>query len=290
MRSHPGSTASTHPRSGFTLLELMLAAGLTSLLMAAVYGAMSTYWNLAMDSREEIERTQVARSVLNQIATDIRSCTFAEQTNQSDFDDPSDPDPAIETDTSPDEAGTSAYRNGLIGTDRDLVLYISFPDRTLGYVAAPDAVGTTSRNSDLMIVRWLLADSSGGSLASAVAQQTATGRSAVAGLARGSGGVAGFGQAIENNDTNLQLESTTLVAAEVENVVFEYFDGVDWIAEWDTSTMNRMPQAVRIELTLRNAPSEDDSLQENPRDLPPTTHTLVVPIPVATPYTEETAI
>lgn len=292
MQSHHRPVGSPNHRLGFTLLELMLAVGLTSLLMAAVYGAMSAYWNLAMDSREEVERTQIARSLLNQIAADIRSCTFAEQSNQSDFDDSADPEgTTTDSNTSTDEAGTSAYRNGLIGTDRDLVLYISFPDRTLDYVAAPDAVGTTSRNSDLMIVRWLLADSSGGSLSSAMAQQHAgEGSGTVAGLARGSGGVAGFGQAIENNDTNLQLESTTLVAAEVENVVFEYFDGVDWIAEWDTSTMNRMPQAVRIELTLRNAPSSDDSLQENPRDLPSTTHTLVVPVPVATPYTEETAI
>lgn len=273
-------------RSGFTLLELMVSVGLTTLLMGAIYGAMSTYWNLAMDSQDEIERSQIARSLLQKLARDIRACTFAEQATEPDTDALDSED---ETDT--DEVGTSVYKNGLIGTDRDLVLYISYPARELNYVPAPDAVGTGERNSDLMIVRWLMAESNGGGLSSAIAELTATdGDGSIAGLARGSGGVTGFGQAIENDNINLQVESTKLLAAEVQSVLFEYFDGVEWLAEWDTSSANKMPQAVRIELTLRKAPESGDSSTPNPRDLPPTIHQLVVPIPVAAPYVEETAI
>lgn len=279
-------------QSGFTLLELILAVGLTSLLMAAVYGAMSTYWNLAMDSHEEIERAQIARSLLQNLARDIQACTFAEQDTQVD-DDSANPDEgmATEADTETNEAGTSIYRNGLVGTDRDLVLYISYPARELNYVSSPDAVGTSERSSDLMVVRWLLAESTGDGLASALAEQHAIdGDNAVAGLARGSGGVTGFGQAIADNNFDRQVESTTLLAAEVQGVLFEYFDGVDWLTEWDSSILNKMPQAVRIELTLRKSPSSSGSNVENPRALPSTTHRLVVPVPVASPYVEETAI
>ena len=73
MMRHHHHQSSCHPRSGFTLLELILAVGLTSLLMAAVYGAMSTYWNLAMESHEVIERSQIARSLLQQLARDIQA-------------------------------------------------------------------------------------------------------------------------------------------------------------------------------------------------------------------------
>ncbi len=287
MIRHVSLESSARHSTAFTLLELILAVGLTSLLMAAVYAAMSTYWNLAMDSHEEIERTRIAQAILQQLARDIQSCTFAEATEQS-FDDTS--DQGSPTGSGAGEAATTPSRNGLVGTDRDLILYISRPDRELNYVAAPDAVGTTDRNSDLLIVRWLLADSAGGSLAAAVADQHASDSDGItAGLARGSGGVTGFGQAIDTSNIGLQLESTELIASEVKSVLFEYFDGVDWVAEWDTGTVNRMPQAVRIELTLRKAPDGDSSTPD-PRDLPETRHTLVVPVLISSPYLEETAI
>jgi len=286
MNRHTSASKRALKRSGFTLLELMLAIGLTSILMAAVYGAMSAYWNLAMDSQEEVERAQVARALLAMLADDIQSCTFVEQTDNSLSESDEDDDNSTTSDSS--EVSTSASKNGLIGTDRDLVLYISHPDSSLNYVTATEAVGTTDRNSDLLIVRWLLADTAAGGLSAAVAQQhLGTGAGTVAGIARGSGGVTGFGNAIDQNDIALLAESTNLEAAEVENLLFEYFDGIEWQTEWDSSTLNAMPQAVRIELTLRNPNSDASS---NPRDLPSTKHRLVVRIPIAAPYVEESAI
>lgn len=66
-------------RAGFTLFELLIAVGLTSLLMAALYSAMSTYFQLQLDSHEEIARQQVARAVLRQMTRDIQSVVFAKQ-------------------------------------------------------------------------------------------------------------------------------------------------------------------------------------------------------------------
>jgi len=267
-------------RYGFTLLELILAIGLTTILMAAVYGAMSAYWSLALDSYEDVERTRVAGSLFAMLSEDIQSCTFVEQTTSTtDTDTETD-----ESDSGPTEVTTSTYRNGLIGTERDLVLYISRPDSSLNYVPALDAVGTTDRDSDLMIVRWLLADTSAGGLAAAVAEANPQdGIVTVAGLARGSGGVTGFGNAIDQDDFDLQSQTTSLQAEEVQEVLFAYYDGVDWLTEWNSSTLNKMPQAVKIEITLRG---DDNSSPP----VPATQHALVVPIPVASPYVEETAL
>ena len=43
-----------HQNDGFTLLEVILAVGLTTLLMAALYTAMSVYWTTATESYDEI--------------------------------------------------------------------------------------------------------------------------------------------------------------------------------------------------------------------------------------------
>ncbi len=71
--------ASARNTAGFTLFELLIAVGLTSLLMAALYSAMSTYFELQLDSHEEIARQQVARAVLRQMTRDIQSIVFAKQ-------------------------------------------------------------------------------------------------------------------------------------------------------------------------------------------------------------------
>jgi len=280
---------------------------MTTLLMAAVYGAMSTYWNLSLDSREEITRSQVARSIMHRLARDIRSVTFVEQTTQSTDGSSSGSSSSTgggstaggsplgrTTGSGTSGSGTSAaalstWKNGLIGTERDLILYISHPDRDLNYVPLPDTLTGSSRNSDLLIVRWLLADQSGSALGSAIAGMNETGSSGVAGLARGAGGVNGFGRAIEMDDIGPQVEVTSLEADEVQGIVFEYFDGIDWLTEWNSAELNIMPQAIRIELTLREPPSDGDSTG-NPRELPPTTHQLVVPVPVAKPFVQEAAL
>lgn len=78
MKALPCSRRS-NPAAGFTLFELLIAVGLTSLLMAALYSAMSTYFQLQLDSHEEIARQQVSRAVLRQMTRDIQSVVFAKQ-------------------------------------------------------------------------------------------------------------------------------------------------------------------------------------------------------------------
>lgn len=61
-------------RSGFTLLEVLLALGLGALLMAGLFAAMRIQTRIARDGGREIEQAQLARSLLEMIAADIRAC------------------------------------------------------------------------------------------------------------------------------------------------------------------------------------------------------------------------
>jgi type II secretory pathway pseudopilin PulG len=69
----------TQSRSGFTILELLIAVGLTSILMMALFSAMSIYFDLQLDSHEEITREQIARTLFRQMSRDIQSVVFVKQ-------------------------------------------------------------------------------------------------------------------------------------------------------------------------------------------------------------------
>ena len=108
-------------RNAFTLIEVTLAVALTTLLMAALYSAMSVYWTTATESYDEVERAQIARAILREMARDIRSCTFV----QKDTMDSEEEEDSGSMDAMSTEDALGVYTDGLFGTDRDLVLYIN---------------------------------------------------------------------------------------------------------------------------------------------------------------------
>ncbi len=63
-------------RRAFTLLEVVLALGLSSLLMAAIYRALQMHWSYSLVGQVEMERTQVARALFRRIEIDLRSVIF----------------------------------------------------------------------------------------------------------------------------------------------------------------------------------------------------------------------
>lgn len=273
--------------SGFTIIEVLCALALTSLLMAALYTAMSVYWTTAVESYDEIERTQIARALLRQMARDIQSCTFVEkettelESSEDSFSDDLDPvDP---------ESAMASYTDGLLGSDTDLVLYVSRPARNQTYVSAQELLDPTERSSDAMIIRYFLADSSAGGLSGMMAEQAAQELGtddSVAGLAKMTGDLLGLSNSISGGDVDMQLSASDMLAREVGSIRFTYFDGVDEVEEWDSTQLGGMPLAVIIELTLRTVlpKTEERTSDQIPGFLEDTVHRLVVPIPVAEPY------
>ncbi|MCA9086217.1 MAG: prepilin-type N-terminal cleavage/methylation domain-containing protein [Planctomycetaceae bacterium] len=277
--------------SGFALVEVLVAIALVSLLMAAVYSAMSVYWTTATESFDEIERAQIARSLLREIARDIQSVTFVEQESTSSSEETDDEDVTVDADTA-----LASYTNGLFGTSDDLVLYISRPDPSQSYISAQELLAPADRSSDSIIIRYLLSSAGGNGLSGLfAAQNTAASGSfssdPVQGLAKMQGDLTGLSTAINQGNLDLQLAATSMLAPEVGAVSFQYFDGVDYFTEWDSTAQNAMPRAIVVELTLRSLPNpnSDKPIEQTPGYLPPTVHRLVVPIPVAKPYLEEMA-
>ena len=64
--------------SGFTLLEVILAIGLTTLLLAAIYSALDLYWKYTTIGQQQVERAQIARAVFQKITHDFTQCHFCQ--------------------------------------------------------------------------------------------------------------------------------------------------------------------------------------------------------------------
>jgi prepilin-type N-terminal cleavage/methylation domain-containing protein len=64
---------SPRARSGFTLLELMLALLIAVMIMAALYGAMDAQLRSMEESRARIEKSTVSRALFARITSDLAS-------------------------------------------------------------------------------------------------------------------------------------------------------------------------------------------------------------------------
>lgn len=278
-------------RTGFTLIEMMVSIIIISMLMVAMSSATNVYMQTATDSFEEIERSQIARALLRNMSRDIRSATFVLKEVSDDEED----EDSLDTEEVDPDTAMASYTDGLFGTEKDLVLYVSRPDADAIYVDAQALQGGTDRSSDAMIIRYLLAESSGGGLAGMLADEaleTTNVTDNIAGLGVMTGDMVGLSNAISVGDLETQLEAAQLLAPEVSDIRFSYFNGIEELPTWDSNVENSMPTAVIIEMTLRTIrPEWDERDPENtPGMLGPTVHRIVVPIPVSEPFVQETAI
>ena len=289
-------TSARPDRTGFTLLETIIAVGLMTLLMAGIYSAMSIYYDLRMDSYDEIERVQIARTLLRQISRDVQSVVFQAEdsvTDDSSSDTDEDVDDTAVVAVDP-ELSMTMYTKGIVGTETDLLLYISRPDRDLNYVSSQELLSFSDRSGDLMIVRYFVAESGAGGLAARIADQYSTGSdNGTVGLVRMTGDLYGLSMAIQNNEEDSLISAAQVQAPEVSMIRFQYFDGTTWQTEWDSTQLNSMPAAIEVVLTLVTPNSADPQSLADTDDiyeLGETSHRMVINVPVAEPFVAEASL
>ena len=314
--------------AGFTLLEAVLALGMTVLLVTAIYGAIFLYARISQDDEQKLERSRLARALFRQMSLDIQSIVFrtedetqaaageesdssgstvtslapsSTQTDYSGTTDTSGSSQEVESvpATSPDDALASTSL-GLIGDAQKLTLHISRPARETNYQPVLAASGVGVRTSDLQSITYFLANASGSGLEGAVGQRALSGsrlsmttQTGPQGLAR----LAGDRMAIEHADIESDIdtlaEAATIIAPEVVSLAFRYFDGLNWVEEWDSLSAQRLPNAIEITIGLQRMVSDEERLATQfnsqaraEQDQVVEIRRHVVAVPLATPYTE----
>jgi prepilin-type N-terminal cleavage/methylation domain-containing protein len=269
-------------RRGFTLLELVLALGLTVILLSALYAAMELHWRFSTLGQIEVERAQVARALLTQMSAEIRSVHFRVEDIYAD------PDPDEEKEDPPPEPlqfadpGLAFFgaSSGVYGDSTTLVLHITRPYR--------ERFGTSTltsplSRSDLKSVAYLMADG-GGVLAQMAQGQLAGTEGPQQGLVRMDGDQSSLSLSDESSDP-LQLASQArLLAEEVESVTFEFHDGYEWLSEWDSTFEGRLPNAIGISLSFRAPEFAENSILARTPAESTDTFRIVVPLISSGPF------
>ena len=281
------------PAQGFTLLELMVSLGLTLTLVGVLFTAMDLHYRFSTTGTLDVERAQIARALLTRMSADIRSVVFrppapppSDETESEDgFDDSGDesstddpPAEVVEAEyTSPADAFAGAGI-GVFGDSQSLTLHISRPDRI---ESLPTANGDDIPlpQSDLKAVSYFLADGIGdlpGLVGDDVSGPNATGQ--LRGLARMSADRLAMDVL---GDLGGSTAETELLAPEIEYLAFEYFDGFEWLSEWDSDVEERVPNAIGITIRFRIPDLPEGSILNREPSEMTDEFRLVVTLPVA---------
>lgn len=85
-------------------------------------------------------------------------------------------------------------------------------------------------------------------------------------------------------------EQLAPIAKEIDAIEFLYFDGAEWLSEWDTETNEALPVAVRVAVAVKKAaptnPRANDWLTWNAEEEPPAVFSVIILIPTAVPIAE----
>ncbi len=293
-------------RSAVTLLELLLALALTGLLMVLIVTAIDLNLRALELRRTDVERSQLARAVLRQIATDLKNAILYEPIDvsgvpQADLGGWSDDGDdllgdlfgdaelglGLTTANNLDIAGAlePTSQPGLFGNPYELQVDTSRLPRVDQYhqvlIGAEGA--EASIPSDVKTVAYFLQFETldGGPVLPGTAGET------TGGLARREWDRAVTAWAAANGGLELTAGTGQILAPEVNHLGFRYFDGLDWLSEWDSLQLGGLPIAVEITIGIdprygsdRDA-AEAVRLEWESQDLTDYTYRLVVRLPAA---------
>ncbi|MFM8286508.1 MAG: prepilin-type N-terminal cleavage/methylation domain-containing protein [Planctomycetaceae bacterium] len=286
-------------RRGFSLLELVVALSLSVLLLAGIYAGLDLFWRYSTTGQEEIERAQIARAVLRQIESDLRGIVFkpGEPAGQSSGGSstgatagqaPTAPAVTPGTEfggtTQGDPAATSGATSigtaqpvsqsitaiaGLVGDFQSLKLTTSNPARGGVYAPLGSDMSGVIRTSDMLTVGYQLGDS-------------VTSTAAPTGLGRFEGDRLQASIAEAQGDVGFLSNNMRVVAPEVTALQFAYFDGYNWLPEWDSSSLGGLPTAVEVIIEVTTPPrGSRPGIAASKRNPATQAFRLVVALPLA---------
>ena len=238
-------------RAGFTLVEVLAAIVIGTILLAAIYSTLEIMLRSIRVGKEAVQSLQVIRGTAIRLQTDIRqnlsllisapsvqAALAAQQQQQQQQQQGNNNNNNTTTETEPTQ-----FNLGVQGDQNNLTIYASQSP----HYSRIDAETPNNIYSDLRTITYCC-DSTQGLI-----------RQEVVNVLGGS-----------SNDTSTQ----EVIASEVTSMQFQYYDPVNqtWAQQWDGTT-NGPPSAIEVTMTVKMP----DIAGVPPRQ--PIKHRLVIAIP-----------
>lgn len=278
-------------RTGLTLVEMMLSIGLGLMLIGGIYSAIDQSARQFSLGKKEAERLQIARALFRRIELDLRATMFSPEsavsessssssTSTSGSSSSSDSSTTISSST--EDAWTGSL--GIRGSATELWIDLSQMSRQLEFVPVNEATVTVA--SDLKTVAYFLTSAD---TPVENAEQSPLKRVDPdgVGLARSQGERSAL-RTLNSNSTEGTLPGPIAVLApEINQLAFRYFDGLTWYEEWDSSTTGSLPRAVEVTLGFEAPPEAKGYLASSSVSSATNTFRMVISIPVSDPLVAE---
>lgn len=230
---------------GFTLLEVILAASLMTVLTLAVYRAVAMHHVQVDAGRQIAEEAQLSRALAERIRHDVRSAFTRWKRTQranpntatSTTGAASATDPSTDGMTEEDDANAAIaaeYRTpsgGVRGYPDSITLVTRVPPADLDFTNGGNAASGGSATTDVRMVRYWLARPG-----------SSTDGSNLAGLVREELYRLPDPKAAPDPRAWARAE---VLAEEVTNLAIRYFDGATWREAWD-NTNQTAPRAIEM--------------------------------------------
>jgi len=254
-------------RSGFTLVEIVLALALIVVLMGLLGMTIDVYLRAADGSRTGVEESRVARLVLQRIGDDLRNAVPVPIGASSAAGSSSQPN------SSQDVMRSRFPTGGVCGNRRELLANISRMPLLDQSAAESGALPSDLRT---VIYRLGTSDTPGRS-------DTADEPSKPCGLVRGEWERATRDWAIQEGQAAQLTGALTMLAPEVDAIEFTYFDGDTPYSEWDSFEREGLPTMVKIAVSIRRPkrPAASSSASESIAESQSTVYEALVCLPNA---------
>ncbi len=253
-------------RPGYTLLEILLASVIAMLLLAALYAALDVTLVRMEVNRDLIARNDLRRAVINRMSADLVNTlgplppksggdgmTGTGSSASTGTASASTATPATST-TTPAASGTTTdatttdlpvvtgadipLGSGIVGTDKQLTIFLSRVPTSLVDLEAAANVDVTLP-ADMRRVTYYLSSDNVGLCRQERPWVTADG-------------------VWNTSDPDRTDELSEIIAPEVLDVTFEYFDGSAWQSSWDGSqtasdgvALTGPPRAIRVTFVMQ---------------------------------------
>lgn len=275
-------------RPAFTLLELLLSLALIVVATALIGSLMSLYARSFATKGDQIKQKQLARSLLSMIADDIRAVVLAQEYDESVLQammgasamgasassatgggtpagTSSGTGASTGSVTGSTTAGTGSAASeeaseqiilppGIYGSRFQLMVDVSRIPRTNEYnMNAVMPGGLADVPGDVKSVTYLMQSANPLGVQDSMLQVSSTASTLASngGLIRRSLDRLVLRYAEQNAMANQLMTSGDLVAPEVVALEFAYYDGTQWVYDWDSSVQG-LPWLIQINMALQS--------------------------------------